>query len=142
MDMKGLWKITHMLYIGDDGKTKWETMEEFQKRNAEDPDAALFASMTLVFGEDGSVLQTVPLPEDLTEDEIREMVDSGEIELYGEDRAVLEKRRWKEEGGKALYDTGVEGTVGETAVSPWIEILPLEGGGVEIQSMRLCRVEN
>ena len=100
MDMTGTWKITHMLYIGDDGKTTWETMEEFLKRSAEDPEAALFASMTLVFGEDGSVLQVVPLPEDLSEEEIRDMVDSGEAELYGEKSAVLEKRRWKEEGGK------------------------------------------
>jgi len=141
MDMTGTWKITHLMTFRDDGKKIWESMEGFLETNKDDPDAALYAGMTLVFRENGEVLHVMPLPEDLTEEDIKEMVDSGEAELFGEGCAVVEKKRWKEENGKAWYDTGTVGTVGETPVDPWTEILPLENGGVEVLTMRLKREE-
>ena len=139
--MKGTWKITSLMTLGDNGEKIWLTVDEYLRQNADDPEAALMTQVELVFEEDGTVLHVAPLPDDMSEEEKKELFASGEMEAYGDNGAVLEKKRWKEENGAFFYDTGVTGTVGETAVDPWVPILPLENGEVEVSTMRLKKAE-
>ena len=136
--MVGTWKITHFLEIGEDGTSRWDTVEEYLETHKEEHDAENFANMKLVFLEDGTVLHAFPLPEDFPPEELKELLDSGEAELYKDRYLVLEKKRWKEENGDFWYDTGMTGTVGEAPADPWIRIRPADPG-VEILTMRLVR---
>ena len=54
--------------------------------------------------------------------------------------AVFGVTEWKNEDGRILYNTGVEGEVLGEEVSPWIE-LEEKDGVIELQMMRLERAE-
>ena len=74
---------------------------------------------------------------DTPKEELDAAAAAGELELCG-DMIILERKRWKEEDGKLLYDTGVKGEVLGEAVSPWVEV-KFADDMMELPMMRLIR---
>ncbi len=116
----GIWKIKASLCYDDDMKQSWRTVEDLLADDSvEDKDSY---KSVFVFNEDGYLLSAVPTPDDMTKEEVDEMVAAGEVEKFGDRYLVVEKHRWKEEDGKIYYDSGTTGEFLGEEVSPWIEI--------------------
>ncbi len=116
----GIWKIKASLCYDDDMKPLWRPVEDILADDSvEDKDA--YKSL-FVFKEDGNLLSLVPIPEDMTSEEVDEMVAAGEIERFDDTHVVVEKRGWMEENGRIYYDTGTTGEFLGEEVSPWVEI--------------------
>ena len=91
------------------------------------------------FTEDGKVLNLSPIPEDLSQEEIDEVIESGEYELY-EGYIKLTEYRWKTEHGKYYLDTNIRGEVLGEEVSPWEEISVVDGI-METMTVRVAKAE-
>ena len=96
-------------------------------------------SSFMEFTEDGRVLNLSPIPEDLSQEELDEVVENCEYELY-EGYIKLAEYSWKTENGKNYLDTRIKGEVLGEEVSPWIEI-PVINGKIEIMTFRIAKAE-
>ena len=134
MNIIGNWKIAQMLGIDENFNPVWKTAEELLEGG---DDYAALLSSTMQFTDDGSVLTVARIPEGTPKEELDAAAAAGELELCG-DMIILERKRWKEEDGKLLYDTGVKGEVLGEAVSPWVEV-KFADDMMELPMMRLIR---
>jgi len=116
----GTWKIKASLCYDDDMKSTWRSVEDLLADDSVD-DKDSYKSI-FVFDEDGYLLSAVPIPDDMTKEEVDEMVAAGEVERFGDDYLVVEKHRWEEKDGKIYYDSGTTGEFLGEEVSPWVEI--------------------
>ena len=74
------------------------------------------------FTADHRIITWVPVPADVSEEEIRAAVEAGEIGEVKDGRIAAEEKAWKTEDGKYYYDTGeYRETFGETQ-SSWDEL--------------------
>ena len=96
-------------------------------------------SSFMEFTEDGRVLNLSPIPEDLSQEEIDEVVESGEYELY-EGYIKLTEYRWKTENGKYYLDTHIQGEILGEEVSPWEEISVVDGM-MDLTTLRIVKDE-
>ena len=85
------------------------------------------------------MLNLSPIPEDLSQEELDEVVENCEYELY-EGYIKITEYRWKSEDGKNYYDTGIEGEALGEEVSSWMEI-PVIDGKIEIMTFRIAKAE-
>lgn len=140
MNVIGKWKIAEALTVNDDFEQIWKTVEEM----AADPDEEAFDLQMLdslfIFGDDGTIKTVIQLPDDISQEEIDEAIESGECELYAPGQMVVEKRHWKEENGKILFDSEIEGEIFGEKADPWVEIIPTENG-IQYATFRLVRAE-
>ena len=100
-------------------------------------------SSFMEFTEDGRVLNLSPIPEDLSQEELDEVVENCEYELY-EGYIKLTEYRWKTENGKYYLDTDINRAVygeesGEES-SPWEEISVVDGI-METMTVRVAKAE-
>ena len=127
MDLIGKWKIAKSIFMDPETmEQSWLTPEELVARGEGD-DIEQMLSCTFIFTPEGELLTAMSLPEGTPEEEIAAAVEAGEIELYGDDMAVFEKKRWKEENGKYYFDTGIEGEALGEKTDPWCEITEADG---------------
>lgn len=129
MNVVGLWKIKKAVQF--DAATMKMVEKDVDAIIADssipdDEKKMLYAKF--LFTEDGWIKTLFPIPEDIPKEELDEMLESGEMELYGDSFLVIEKKGWKEEDGKLKFDTGTKGEVMGEAVDPWAEIKETEYG--------------
>ena len=96
-------------------------------------------SSVLDFTEDSRVLNLSPIPEDLSQEELDEVIENCEYELY-EGYIKLTEYRWKTENGKYYLDTNIQGEVLGEEVSPWEEISVVDGI-METMTVRVAKAE-
>jgi len=75
----------------------------------------------VMFTEGGEILMMLEKPDDMSQEEVDELIASGEMEAY-EDYIVYEKFPWKVEDDKVMFDSGTKGEILGMEVSPWVEI--------------------
>ncbi len=138
LDVIGTWIVVEAMRFDEDMNRKWMTKEEVMADDSIDEDAKEPFRYKLVFMEDGTQCTTMPIPEDVTQEEIDQAVAEGEIELFEEKYMALEKHLWKIEDGKLMIDTGMKGEVLGEEVSPWVEA-PITDGIMEYMMFRLKR---
>ena len=86
-----------------------------------------------VFNDNGTVETIMPIPEGATAEELED------VEIR-DGMAVIDTKQWKNEDGKNLYNSEIQGEVLGEEVSPWIEIKEV-GDMIELESIRLARIE-
>lgn len=129
MNLIGKWEVSAVLSALD-GEMKWITREEAD--GMEDFDLSMFDPIT-EFTEDGVVLTLFRIPEKMPQEEIDNAISEG-MERTG-DFLVTGKQEWKEENGKFLYNTEIEGAIFDEEVSPWVEIPEDENGEITLMGM-------
>ena len=83
------------------------------------------------FTPDGDILYWMKAPEGVSDEEIKEAVDAGEILGAKDGMMLVEKKRWEERDGKYYYDTGeYRETFGEEQSS--VDELALDDDGLLI----------
>ena len=133
MNIIGKWVVSSVLSF-DGGDFKWLTEEEASLK--EDFDARTFA-MIMDFMPDGTVRTMMKIPDGMSQEKIDEALEEG-YERDG-DCFVIKKEEWKEEDGKILYNSGIQGQFSGEEVSPWAEITQEENG--EITFMNFYRMK-
>lgn len=135
MNIIGQWKVSAIL-SGIDGTLKWVTKEEAEQ--IENFDFSMFDTIT-EFRPDGTVCDLLRIPQDMSQDEIDNAVAAG-YEL-ADDFLVAGKHAWKEEDGKILYNTNINGEILGEELSPWAEIAEDADGNITLMEiLRLTRV--
>ena len=119
IDVVGRWRIKEALVMDSDLNKTWRSVEDIMADDSID-DKNIYLSKA-EFLENGRLLMMLEKPDDISQEEIDEMVSSGEMELYG-DYLVYEMFPWKVEDGKIMFDTGTKGEFLGEEVSPWAEI--------------------
>lgn len=142
MEIIGSWKIDEALryQVSDTGVTQvWQKAAGILADESIDEDDKTMLRAEIAFTEDGKVQWILPLPENVSQEEIDEAAAAGELTLLDDGRFVVEEKEWKEEDGKVMYNTGVKGEVFGEEVSPWIE-LKENNGTVEIMTYRIVKL--
>ena len=119
-----------MSYINDkmDFFTKEEIAADLEKKLADglieqrnyNQSMSIFDSIT-EFTADNKVYLWTPLPDDISEDEIKQIADSGEILINGK-MFCNETKEWKIENGQYYYNTKEHREVFGEQKSPWDKI--------------------
>ena len=139
MDLIGRWKIVEAIRFDENFKPEWASIEEILADEELEPEDKIMYSSFMEFTEDGRVLNLSPIPEDLSQEEIDEVIESGEYELY-EGYIKLTEYRWKTENGKYYLDTNIQGEVLGEEVSPWEEISVVDGI-MDLTTLRIVKDE-
>ncbi|MGN0611697.1 MAG: hypothetical protein ACI4JI_07915 [Ruminiclostridium sp.] len=139
MSLVGRWKIVEAIRFNENFEQEWVPVETILADEDLDPQDKSMYSSVMDFTEDGRVLNLVPLPEGVSQEEIDEAVKAGQIELY-DGYMKLTENRWKTEDGKNYYDTGISGEALGEEVSSWMEI-PVIDGKIEIMTFRIAKAE-
>lgn len=135
MKIIGQWKVSAVL-TGVDGTLKWVTREKAEQ--IEDFDLSMFDAIT-EFRPDGTVCDLLCIPQDMPQAEIDNAVAAG-YEFAG-GFLVAGKHAWKEEDGKILYNTNINGEILGEELSPWAEITEDADGNITLMEiLRLTRV--
>ena len=137
MDIKGLWKVDKILGFDDDFNQIWKDAQAILNDSAADDDEKNMAKSVVEFGDDGIIKMMMPLPEGISQEEIDAAVAEGEIEVSG-DMMIAEKHPWKEEDGKILFDSGIEGEAFGEEVSSWQEVTVTDNG-IELFTFKLIK---
>ena len=138
MSLVGRWKIVEAMRFNENFEQEWVPVETILADEDLDDDDKKIYNMIMDFLEDGRVLNLMPIPEGVSQEEIDEAVKSGEIALHDGFMMTNEENHWKTEDGKNYYDTGVQGEALGEEVSSWIE-LPEVDGKIEFMTYRLAR---
>ena len=151
MNYIGKWKMHSIGEMGDDG-IRYLLAEEYLASpmlyiDSSDAEAVAeeiaerkkIISMELRVVEDGNLYMLLPIPEDVSKEDIDAAVASGEITLY--DGMICERPlKWEERDGVLWFDTGIQGEVfGETA-DTWTKAID-ENGYFNFMTFRFCKGE-
>ena len=137
MDICGLWKVREMHLVTPDGEKVFTA--DSQVDNDMYAEIVQMCKYIMEFAPDGTVLTLYRIPEGMPQEEIDEAVSRGAV--VAGDFLAMEKREWKEDGGKILYNTQIVGEFLGEEVSPWAEITEDENGEITMMEMiRLKRV--
>ena len=139
MDLIGRWKIVEAIRLDENFKPEWASIEEILADEELEPEDKIMYSSFMEFTEDVRVLNLSPIPEDLSKEEIDEVVENCEYELY-EGYIKLTEYRWKTENGKYYLDTNIQGEVLGEEISPWEEISVVDGI-METMTVRVAKAE-
>ncbi len=138
MELSGKWIIKEVLKFNDNYEREWVSAEAMLADEAVDPSDKKLLSSSAVFDDDGFIKLMMPLPEEIPQEELKELLDSGEIEMYGDDMIVYEKHPYKLVDGKLMFDTGTKGEVLGEAIDPWAQIKEADGM-LEFMSYHLAK---
>lgn len=143
MSIIGKWKSSEVrVYDDEASKFVFKPVDQYIKEEAErDNDVSDMFRSYYDIRNDGFIYICQPIPEGVSEEELKEALDSGAVTLCDDGNVCLEKKPWKEEDGKIKYDTGVHGEVLGEEISPWDEIKVLDDGRLEIMFTILERFE-
>ena len=111
MSLVGRWKIVEAIRFNENFEPEWAPIEEILADEELEPEDKIMYSSFMDFTEDGRVLNLSPIPEDLSQEEIDEVVENGEYELY-DGYIKLAEYSWKTEDGKYYFvDTHIKGEI-------------------------------
>jgi hypothetical protein len=119
INVVGRWKIKEVLFMDPDLNQTWRSVEDLLADESVD-DKDLYMSKVM-FTEGGEILMMLEKPDDMSQEEVDELIASGEMEAY-EDYIVYERFPWKVEDDKIMFDSGTKGEILGMEVSPWVEI--------------------
>lgn len=140
MDLIGRWKIVEAIRFDENFKPEWASIEEILADEELEPEDKIMYSSFMEFTEDGRVLNLSPIPEDLSQEEIDEVVENCEYELY-EGYIKLAEYSWKTENGKYYFvDTHIKGEILGEEASSWVE-LNIVDGVMDITTLRIVKDE-
>ena len=139
MDLIGRWKIVEAIRLNEKFEPEWAPIEEILADEELEPEDKIMYSSFMDFTEDGRVLNLSPIPEDLSQEELDEVVENCEYELY-EGYIKLTEYSWKTENGKYYLDTNIQGEVLGEEVSPWEEISVVDGI-MDLTTLRIVKDE-
>lgn len=121
--------------------TRKETEEELDKQlkageieEDEKKDALQGFDAIIEFTEDHRVLQWMKLPEGVSEEEIKEAVEAGEIGPVKDGYFSMSEKAWKSLDGKYYYDTGEHREMFGEEQSSWDELKKDEEGLLDFGS--------
>ncbi len=138
MDIIGVWNIVEVMTFDDNLNSVWKKKDDVLADESASDDLAEAFNAKIAFCEDGFVRTLFKIPEDMSQEEVDEMVSSGEAELYGDGYMSMEKRPWKAEDGKIMVDSGMKAEVLGKELSSWAEV-PVSDGIVQFLMFRLSR---
>ena len=138
MSYLGKWKFHSIGELGEDG-IKYLSAEEYLAApmpyiDENDPDEVemelnerrKMIETEIRICEDGMWYMLMPLPEGVSEEEVKAAVEAGEISLY--DGMMCEHpMKWEERDGQLWYDTGIEGEFMGEAVDTWAKAIDEDG---------------
>ena len=135
MNPVGKWKVKEVISFNENFEMVWKTIDELAASASEDDDnsVSVYQNSITVFYDNGSVETIMPIPEGATAEELED------VEIR-DGMAVIDTKQWKNEDGKNLYNSEIQGEVLGEEVSPWIEIKEV-GDMIELESIRLARIE-
>lgn len=125
MNIIGKWKVRELLFPADGGTVSY-TLDNLPEGDCADEIVMMLTNM-IEFTEDGLMNTLMRVPEDKLE-----LAKSQGAVIDDDGFAPIEQTTWKEENGKFLYDTKVEGEVLGEAVDPFAEIPVDENGYLTI----------
>ena len=151
MNYIGKWKIHSIGEIGDDG-IRYLSVEEYLASpmpyiDCSDADAVAeelserkkIISMELRVVEDGNLYMLLPIPGDVSKEDVDAAVASGEITLY--DGMLCERPlKWEERDGELWFDTGIQGEVFGESADTWTKAID-ENGYFNFMTFRFCKGE-
>ncbi len=119
-----------MLYIDEtDSEAVAEELSERKK----------MIGMEIRVLDDGTLYMLMPLPEGVSQEEIDEAVNAGEISLY--DGMMCDSpKKWEERDGALWIDTGIEGEVFDEAADTWAKVTD-DDGYLNFLNMRFVKGE-
>ena len=135
MNPVGKWKVKEVISFNENFEMVWKTIDELAASASEDDDnsVSVYQNSITVFNYNGTVETIMPIPEGATAEELED------VEIR-DGMAVIDTKQWKNEDGKNLYNSEIQGEVLGEEVSPWIEIKEV-GDMIELESIRLARIE-
>ena len=140
MDLIGRWKIVEAIRFDENFKPEWAPIEEILADEELEPEDKIMYSSFMEFTEDGRVLNLSPIPEDLSQEEIDEVVENCEYELY-EGYIKLAEYSWKAENGKYYFvDTHIKGEMLGEEVPSLVE-LKIVDGVMDLTTLRIVKDE-
>ena len=140
MDLSGRWKIVEAIRFDENFKPEWASIEEILADEELEPEDKIMYSSFMEFTEDGRVLNLSPIPEDLSQEELDEVVENCEYELY-EGYIKLAEYSWKTENGKYYFvDTHIKGEILGEEVSSLVE-LKIVDGVMDLMTFRIVKDE-
>ena len=140
MDLIGRWKIVEAIRFDENFKPEWASIEEILADEELEPEDKIMYSSFMEFTEDGRVLNLSPIPEDLSQEELDEVVENCEYELY-EGYIKLAEYSWKTENGKYYFvDTHIKGEILGDEVPSWVE-LNIVDGVMDVGTLRIVKDE-
>ena len=140
MDLVGRWKVVEAIRFDENFKPEWASIEEILADEELEPEDKIMYSSFMEFTEDGRVLNLSPIPEDLSQEELDEVVENCEYELY-EGYIKLAEYSWKTENGKYYFvDTHIKGEILGEEVSSLVE-LKIVDGVMDLMTFRIVKDE-
>lgn len=140
MDLVGRWKVVEAIRFDENFKPEWASIEEILADEELEPEDKIMYSSFMEFTEDGRVLSLSPIPEDLSQEEIDEVIENCEYELY-EGYIKLAEYSWKTENGKYYFvDTHIKGEILGEEVSSCVE-LNIVDGVMDLTTLRIMKDE-
>ena len=139
MNPVGKWKVKEVISFNENFEMVWKTIDELAASASEDDDnsVSVYQNSITVFNESHDEIKKeekmMPIPEGATAEELED------VEIR-DGMAVIDTKQWKNEDGKNLYNSEIQGEVLGEEVSPWIEIKEV-GDMIELESIRLARIE-
>lgn len=127
MELSGVWKIKEVLRFNDNYEREWVSAESvLADENVDASDKKMLLTKA-VFDDDGFIKLMMPLPEDFPEEEMKEALESGELELFGDGMMIFEEYPYKTVDGRFMFDTGMKGTLLDEIINSWVEIKEIDG---------------
>lgn len=140
MDLVGRWKVVEAIRFDENFKPEWASIEEILADEELEPEDKIMYSSFMEFTEDGRVLSLSPIPEDLSQEEIDEVIENCEYELY-EGYIKLAEYSWKTENGKYYFvDTHIKGEILGEELSSCVE-LNIVDGVMDLTTLRIMKDE-
>lgn len=140
MDLIGRWKVVEAIRFDENFKPEWASIEEILADEELEPEDKIMYSSFMEFREDGRVLSLSPIPDDLSQEELDELVENFEYELY-EGYIKLAEYSWKTENGKYYFvDTHFEEEILGEEVPSLVE-LKIVDGVMDLTTIRIVKDE-
>ena len=86
----------------------------------------MMTAMEIEVAADGKLYFLSPLPEGVSDEEVKAAVEAGAITLY-DGMMTDAPKAWEERDGELWYDTGIEGEVMDEKVDSWAKALDNDG---------------
>ena len=99
MEIVGIWVIKEAITFDENANRVWRSKEDVLADDSLDEDFKEAFLTKFAFEDDGFMRTIMPIPAEITQEEMDQALAEGEIELYGDGFMSVEKHPWKIEDG-------------------------------------------
>ncbi|MBQ3196211.1 MAG: hypothetical protein IJB65_07070 [Clostridia bacterium] len=152
MSYIGRWKFDSIGTIDDERGLVYLNAEEYLKApmpyiDENDEEAVadelkerkMMISMQIEIAADGKLYYLSPLPEGVTDEEVKAAVEAGEITLY-DGMTTQSPTAWEDRDGEFWYDTGIEGEFFGEKTDSWAKAID-ENGYFNFMNIRFVKTD-